>query len=94
MANGSIQGGLNAARAIGERAASRIEAQTETVKSLTARVRRITDTNIEHAQQLGFYGASQTPDARVTPVISTLDDAIRELVDAVETLDGSMNLFN
>lgn len=84
-----------ATNAIGK-TASRIESQIETVKILTQRISRITNINIEHAHQLGFYSPpAPMPSANTpTPVVSSLVDAITDLDQAVEHLDESMNLFN
>lgn len=76
--------------------ATRIEGQVENVKALTRRIVRITDTNIEHAHQLGFFSPPPSNGSIAgapTPVISSLDDALRELTMAVDNLDGSMNLY-
>lgn len=77
--------------------ASRIENQTEMVKTLVRKIQRITDTNIQHAHQLGFYSPpseTKPSSGAPTPVTTSLDDAIRDLDQAVDHLDGSMNLFN
>jgi len=76
------------------RSPSRIETQTETIKNLTARIERLTETNIQHARQLGYFEPPKDATAGVSPVQTTMDDAIRSLERAVDHLDGSMNLFN
>lgn len=76
---------------------TRIEASTENIKSLTSRVRRITDTNIDHAHQLGFYPATPEPPksgTAINPVVANIEAAIRELTEAVDNLDASMSLFH
>lgn len=93
MSNGVLLGGIAGGAA---KNASRIEIQTETLKSITSRITNITHYNIVHARQLGYYEPSPPTNGASAPepVVSSLDDALRELQRAVDALDGSMNLFN
>lgn len=76
-----------------ERSMTRIENQVEMVKAMTSRIRGITTRNVEHAHQLGFFEPPKDAVNGVSPVITSMDDALRELERAVDSLDGSMNLF-
>lgn len=84
----------NAANSLKECSPSRIEADVERVKSMTAQVDRITDRIIRHARALGYYEPlPATGAAAPTPVITSLADSLQALDRALDHCSGSLNVF-
>lgn len=95
MSDERYSGQIGGATKAMDRPMTRIEVQIETLKSLSNRIQRLTNDNIMHAHQLGFFapnGPEKDPPTPI-PVTTSLDDAIRELTMSVEKLDNSMGLF-
>jgi hypothetical protein len=74
--------------------ASRIESQTESLKGAADRISRLTATNVLHARQLGFFEPPKDAGQAPSPVVTTLEDAINQIHREIDSLEGSMNLFN
>lgn len=77
-----------------DRAASRIETDIETLKSLTNRVETCIERVIKHARSLGYYESTPTTGAAPTPVVTTMADALRALDTAVDHCSGALNVFD
>lgn len=80
---------------------SRIRNLTESVKMQTDRVRAATQRVVAHAHSLGFFDPPKVfdppkTDAGVgpTPIITSLEDAIREHDRAIDELAAALNLFD
>jgi hypothetical protein len=75
--------------------ASRIESDTEAVKTMVSHVDIISERIVRHARSLGYY--QPTPDVKVSapsPVITTLADALQALNRAIDNCSGSLNVFD
>lgn len=76
------------------RTTTRIENQTEALKGAADRISRLTARNVEHARQLGYFEPPKDAGQSPSPVVLTLDDALNQLHREIDSLEGSMNLFN
>lgn len=76
--------------------ASRIEHDASRIRELADRIHGSKRRLIGHARKLGYF--QDTPEAgasaKISPVSSTLLDAITDLERAVEELSGSLNVFD
>lgn len=77
---------------------TRIQVQTEHVKSFTSMIENMIERNTRHAHQMGFFAVeppgTQPSGGAIAPVVSNLDDAITELGRTIDRLVHSMSLFN
>lgn len=76
---------------------NRIESDIEVIKELTNRLESTTERIVLHARSLGYFepqppGGCTSPG--LSPVITTLADAIQAISRAVDHCSGSLNLFD
>lgn len=74
---------------------SRIENDIERLKIVTSRVIATRDALIRYAHSLGYFDAPKDPNSpqTVSPVITTMTDAIAELERESDHMVGALNLF-
>lgn len=79
-----------------DRPMSRVDALVQQTKLLTDRVRNNTERVIRHTQTLGFFNPppANAATSAPTPVITTLEDALRDLDRALDEHAAALNLFD
>ena len=79
-----------------EKSRSRIQADTQLVLEMVKRVEATRERIIAHARALGYFEPPPTIEAgaKVSPVSTTMADAIRDLDRALDHLAGSLNVFD
>jgi hypothetical protein len=75
-------------------ARSRIDNDISRVQEMANIVGLSTERIVGHARRLGYFEPPPTEGKSVEPVISTLDDALNDLYRRIQTLSGSLNVFD
>jgi hypothetical protein len=85
----------NAVSSLNQTAASRIQSDTKKLQDFAMRIKQAESRIVSHARAMGYYEPQpESVGTKPTPISISMLDAISDLDRAIDSLSGSLNLFD